>query len=241
MRENVKMFCFPYAGASAMFYNKWKSYLDDDLIRVCPVELAGRGRRYSEPFYQNMTELIEDLYNEVIRQINGEFIFFGHSLGGLLAYQLALEMWNLKGMKPLHIFVSGRNPPHVQEKRDLHLLPDDEFKKEVYKYGGISTELLDDEVMNSFLPILRADFRVLETFEWHQVQKKLNCNITVLGGDRDFEVCEADLTGWGNYTEKKNKIIMFQGDHFFIFHYAREIMNLIHTTTMQELKILTNW
>lgn len=70
----IKLLCFPYAGGTSAIYAKWKRYISKD-IELCPVELAGRGKRYEAPFYNNLDEVIEDVYNIIEDDIDNDYAF----------------------------------------------------------------------------------------------------------------------------------------------------------------------
>ena len=90
--KKIKLFCFPYAGGSAAAYNKWRQYLDKH-IELRPVELAGRGRRIYDPLYQSIEEAVDDVYQLISPELaKGPYAFFGHSMGGIIAYELAYKI-----------------------------------------------------------------------------------------------------------------------------------------------------
>jgi surfactin synthase thioesterase subunit len=110
------LFCIPYAGASARTYLGWKKWLSPNLD-LHPIELAGRGLRLGESFYQNINEAVEDIYcNISALLLDHKVAFFGHSMGTILLYEL---LWKMKcaGMRePEHVFFSGRFPPFIEKK-----------------------------------------------------------------------------------------------------------------------------
>lgn len=232
----IKLFCLPFAGGSATVYQRWARHLDSS-IELCPVELAGRGKRFSELFYDDFDAAVQDLYQTIVRQLNrGEpFAFFGHSMGSLLTYALVHKLKSNGYQEPMHIFFSGRYPPHIMKDRDTHLLPDEEFKKEIFKFGGTSKEIMENpELQSLFLPILRADYKVINTYT-HQPQKgKLNCSISILNGTEDFEVINYSIDEWKDYTLGDCQFYQFDGGHFFINDKVKEITELINNTLILE-------
>lgn len=104
----VKLFCIPCAGGSANAYLKWNNYLQYN-IELCPIELKGRGGRSDEAYYEDIDEAVEDVFNLIKDSINNnEYALFGHSMGGLIVYELYYKLLE-NGMKlPKQIFIYGK-------------------------------------------------------------------------------------------------------------------------------------
>jgi medium-chain acyl-[acyl-carrier-protein] hydrolase len=229
--SKVKLFCFPYAGASAVIFNKWKQYLDAR-IELIPVELTGRGKRITEPLYKNVPEVIEDVYKIVTKEISGlPYALFGHSMGGMISYQLGQMLREYNYPVPMHIFFSGRSAPHIKrsEEKIYHLLEEEAFKKEVIELGGTPPEFFDyPELLEVFLPLLKSDFKIAETDLHNEEIFPLDCNITVfLGKDEDLTSEQCD--GWKKHTKKLCNIHYFQGGHFFLHEEMEQIVKLINS------------
>src|SRR3989337_1522600 len=116
--NTIKLFCFPYAGGSATAFNNWKRYLSPS-IKLLPVELRGRGRRVHEPLYRDMIDAVEDVFNIVSPEIGDcPYAFFGHSMGGSIAYNVAQMIQRANLPSPAHIFFSARKAPHINRDDD---------------------------------------------------------------------------------------------------------------------------
>ncbi|WP_312654282.1 thioesterase II family protein [Aminipila sp.] len=229
--RKIRLFCLPYAGGNANIYFNWRKSLEK-YIELCPLELAGRGRRYEEPFYETLDDAIEDIYNIMKDQIkNIEFAFYGHSMGSIIAYELVLRFQERLGIIPKHVFFSGHRAPNVASKdKKTYFLPDEEFKNEVLKLGGTPKEILENaELVEFFLPLLRADFKIIENYCYQDKKNKLNCDITVLNGKKD-DLTLNDIVEWRNHTNGQCKIIMLDGGHFFINDNTENIVNIINNT-----------
>jgi len=230
--SKTKLYCFPYAGGSASsIYSKWKNHLKDS-IELCPIELAGRGKRFSVPFYNDLDEVVEDVYSIIEADIKSgvDYAFYGHSFGSILSYELAHKI-NEKGLNPpKHLFFSGNKAPHRREYKNIHLLPDEEFIQEIIDFGGTPKELLEEkELLNLFLPLLRADFKVNESYQYKDRGTKLDCNITVINGKGD-DMTITDITEWNLHTTGNSKFYMFDGGHFFINDKTQDIITIINHT-----------
>ncbi len=231
--RKVKLFCLPYAGgSSAAIYYKWKKYLDSN-IEVVPVELAGRGRRMSESSYDSMLNAVEDVYN-IIKPIikDCDYAFYGHSMGTIIAFELCRKIMSENERQPLHLFVSGRYPPSTRRaEKYLSRLPDNIFLEEVCKLGGTSTEIVaNKELCDIFVPILKADYRIIEEYKYINSDKKFNCGITAFNGKGDTEVSYNEVKEWGKHTLLQNPIYEFEGNHFFINDKIAEITEIINST-----------
>lgn len=228
--STIKLFCFPYAGGSATVFNKWRTYLNPD-IQLVPLELAGRGARFKESFYQSITEAVNDLYDRMDFKTNLPYAVFGHSMGSILAYELCRKIAadNQKG--PAHIFVSGMYPPHIKKERKiLHKLPLAEFKEEIIKIGGTPQEIFENqELMDFFVPILKADYKIYETYEFLPDDTKFDCGITAFNGLSDKPTF-AEMLEWGKHTSDSSKLYQYEGGHFFIHNHTAAIVDVINKT-----------
>lgn len=231
----IKLFCFPYAGGSATIFAQWKAYLDKDSpIVLVPIELAGRGRRISEPLSHTLEEAVEDVYQLIKTDIaDGPYAFFGHSLGGLISYELAQKIKGLQIRQPDHLFFSGKSAPGVPGpvKIQYHLLNDIAFKQEVLKLGGTPPEFFEHpELTDLFLPLLRNDFRLAATgFSGREVMP-FDCNISVFSGKEDHRVSMEQLKAWKHYTQGGCAFHYFNGGHFFLHEEAPALLKVIDNT-----------
>lgn len=228
--DMIKLFCFPYAGGTSAIYAKWRRYISKN-INLCPIELAGRGQRYEAPLYNTLNEVIEDVYSIIKNDIDDNYAFFGHSMGCLVAYELAHKIRKLGKNSPYHIFFSGKSAPHSEKvSRNIYNLPDEEFKSEILSLGGTPKEILEQqELLDIFLPILRADFKVNDTYKYIEPDKKLDCNITVINGKED-DMSLSDIVGWKQHTSGDCKIYMMDGGHFYLNDKYEDIIKIINHT-----------
>lgn len=230
--EKIKLFCLPYAGGSAIVYMTWKKFLDHK-IELRPIELAGRGRRFSEPLYQNIEEAVTDIYHQISKELDGSpYALYGHSMGTILVYELLRRIREYKHQEPMHAFFSGRYPPFVYDKKEfIHKLPDHEFMMKIYEHGGTNEEILKNkELLDIFLPVLKADYKIVELYKHCNDILKLDCSITVLNGSRDNYVEEMDIQRWEECTKKQCKFYTFDDGHFFINTYKQDIAGIINST-----------
>ena len=215
-KARLRLFCFPFAGGAASIFRTWPDQLAPD-IEVCPVELPGRGKRLREPLFTGILPLIEILTPALLPYLDIPFAFFGHSLGTIISFELARQLRREKAPSPRHLFISGRRAPQVPpRKRPLHNLPKSELIEELRQYNGTpETVLANQELMELFLPILRADFGINENYTYTS-EPPLNCPISVFGGLEDTDANSDELNAWRDQTSSTFTIDMFPGGHFFI-------------------------
>lgn len=228
--EITKLFCIPYSGGSAMRYNEWKSHLDSR-IQLYPLELAGRGRRFHQSLYNNISEVVDDLYKTVEREItHSNYAFFGHSLGGIIVYELAHKLIETIQRYPQHLFFSGSNPPHIKYgEKMLHVLSDDEFMQEIFMLGGTSQQVISNkEIVEVFLPIIRSDYRMFELYQYSPKPLKFSCDITVLLGANDKTINKDNANEWTQYTDAKCDVEIVNGGHFFILESINEVTKIVN-------------
>ncbi|HKV41924.1 MAG TPA: alpha/beta fold hydrolase, partial [Blastocatellia bacterium] len=137
----LRLFCFPYAGGGAAAYRTWPRSLPAD-IEVIPVELPGRGSRLAEPAFKRVPALIDGLTEAILPVLGTDFAFFGHSMGAVIAFELAREIRRRRGIQPRHLFASGRRAPQIPDDDPrIFDLPYDEFVAELKTLNGTPKEV----------------------------------------------------------------------------------------------------
>ncbi|MEW9701881.1 thioesterase II family protein [Paenibacillus sp. SI8] len=212
----LRLFCFPYAGGGASVFRDWSRYFPKD-IEVCPVQLPGRESRGLESPMTSLSQIVQAIVVEIQPLLQTPFVFFGHSMGALIAYETARQLSRIYGKPPEQLIVSGRSSAGLPyTKKKLHELPDNEFIMELRRMNGTPEAVLQhDELMQLLLPRLRADFEVCETYSYIQDQP-LPCPISAFGGNSDYDVTVASLASWNEHTMSEFNLHMFEGDHFFL-------------------------
>jgi surfactin synthase thioesterase subunit len=211
----VRLLCFPYAGGGPSVFRHWPQHLSTD-IEVCAVQLPGREARMKEPPIGELRRLVVELAEVVEPYFDRPVALFGHSIGGLIAFELAREMRRRHGIEPVHLFVSGCPAPQVPDSDPLYDLPEDEFMERMRRFNGTPREVLEHpEMMQLMLPALRADFSLRDTYAYVE-EPPLRCPISALGGMNDRCVRTEILERWREHTSEAFQLWLFQGDHFFL-------------------------
>lgn len=233
-QARLRLFCFPYAGGNAMIYRQWPSSLPQT-VEVCSVQLPGRGKRIKEPPFGHAQPLVEEAARALLPFFDKPFAFFGHSMGGLIGFELARHLRRNHNLQPAHLFVSGRRAPQLpRHEPNTFDLPETEFMEALRKLQGTPPEVLQQpELMQLMLPLLRADFALCETFAY-AAEPPLDCPLSVFGGLNDNDIERAQLEAWGSQTTAATKVRMLPGDHFFI-NTQRPLLLRVLTQDLQPL------
>ena len=214
----LRLFCFSYAGAGGAMYRTWLDALPPS-IELCAVQLPGRENRFREPAFTSMQRLVEAMVPALSPALDLPFAFFGHSMGALVAFELARALHALPHVAPLtHLLVSGRKAPHLPEDdAPMRGLADDAFIAEIgRRYGGIPDEVLRErDLLDLLLPGLRADMTAIETHT-HLAGPQLRCPIDAYGGDADPRATAGQLAAWRDHTLAGGRVRTFPGGHFYL-------------------------
>lgn len=227
---NLRLFCWPHAGGGASSYSAWRGKLPLG-VELCAVQLPGRENRLAERPFERIESLVDAAALALGPYLDLPFALFGHSMGARIAFELARRLRDERGLVPLHLFVSGsRAPQVVRDEPELHRLEDAPFVAEVRRIGGMPDAVLaDDELRALYLPILRADFTIVETYRYRE-GSPLACPITAFGGTADPRSTPDQLSGWALHTTSRLSVHMLPGDHFFVQSRREEVIALVSRT-----------
>ena len=200
-----------------MAYYRWPSRILTG-VEVARVHLPGREGRLREPLFKSLAMLADTLVKELIPWIDGPFMLYGHSMGALLAFELARGLRRRYSLLPVHLFVSGYRAPQLPPSEPpFSHLPDAEFIDRVRQYGGLPDLIAQsEELMEIFLPILRADFEMTETYVYKE-ESPLQCPVTVFGGLSDPKSSRERILAWRVHTSMGFNAHFLPGGHFFLF------------------------
>jgi len=234
-RWRHRLICFPYAGGGAAGYAQWPAWLPDD-IELIAVQLPGREDRVKEQPLTTMAAAVRTIALALRPYLQGSFALFGHSVGAILAYELAKALRDKRGIEPAHLLLSGHvAPDYPISLPQLHELPEPEFRAAVRGLGG-TAGAVDENLMNVLSPALRADFTLGETYGYHATEP-LSAPITVFSG-HDGERAPADgLDEWRHHTTGPFARHMFDGGHFYLNDSGAELAQAVSSLLLQEVRI----
>ncbi|MEO1401188.1 MAG: alpha/beta fold hydrolase [Cyanobacteria bacterium J06635_1] len=215
-QAQLRLICFPHAGGGASFFQPWTKLLPAD-IALCPIQLPGREHRQTESPLTQVREVIQALLPQLKPSLEKPFALFGHSMGALLAFELTRELRRRGWPLPKQLLVSGYRAPQLPDlAMPIHHLPDPKFIAALQKFQGMPRALLQvPEQLDPYLPQLRADFRLLETYVYTH-EAPLDCPISAFGGVSDPIVSHDALMAWREQTSCDFHLQTFPGDHFFL-------------------------
>lgn len=216
---SVRLVCLPFAGGGSGLYGTWQEACGPD-VEVLPVCLPGRERRLREPAYSSMATLVDDLFDTLRPRLDRPWVVFGHSMGGEIGHTLARRA-TTAGLPPAHLVVSARRgPASPRPHPPLFALPDALMVAECERHYGNLPDVLrrHPDVLATFLPTMRADFKLLDTWQ-RPTDRGLTCPITAIAGDADPTVPVAELHRWAEVTTGVFTPVLLSGDHF---SYVRE-------------------
>lgn len=174
--------------------------------------------------FTHLEPVVKNLASALLPYLDKPFAFFGHSMGALISFELTRLLRRDDQLSPVHLFISGRRAPQLPDSDSpIHDLPESAFLEELRHLNGTPPEVLENaELMQLFLPMLRADFSVVETYAYTP-EPPLNCPITVFGGLQDSKASCDELEAWREQTKASFVLQMFPGDHFFL-HSAQPLL-----------------
>jgi len=220
----ARLFCFPHAGGAASAYYAWGAGLPQ--VEVVAVQPPGReGRMRERPIVEG-SELVARLADALEPQLDLPAFFFGHSMGAVMAYEVARELRRRECPLPAHLYVSGRRSPTVADTEpQLHRLADDAFVTELdRRFGGMPAAIREEpELLALFLPILRADVTLLETHEFRD-EPPLDLPMSALGGIDDHQATPELLGAWQALSACPLEVRNFRGGHFYLHQHRGDFL-----------------
>jgi surfactin synthase thioesterase subunit len=232
LQQNIHLICLPFSGGSGFAFRPLVEYWPKSW-RLSTLTFPGRGQRINEPLALTMDDLLNDCWQQIKGTLHEPYVLFGHSLGATLAYLLAHKILEEGSPLPLHILLTGTDGPSRPLKTaHRYLLPKEEFKAKLKSYGGISEEILNDEASFDFFePIIRADFQVVETWQY---KKRIPLNIAaiVITGTEE-DMTEEDVQLWQKEFIEKVTFKKMRGNHFFLFDNPRQFVELVQQNVIK--------
>lgn len=222
-----RLFCLPFAGGGASVYRGWTDAFPTS-VEVRALELPGRESRFGEPRISNAGVLAKEITNALSPYLDRPFALFGYSVGALLAFEVARELHRRGGPLPAYLFVAAMRAPHVPKVHPpLAHLPREEFLDQInYYYQPSDDAWKIPELLEVFLPILRDDMAINETYEYAD-EPPLPCPIDAYVGADDKGTPLASAEAWRDQTSTEFELTVFPGGHFFLHEALPELQQRV--------------
>lgn len=211
-----QLFLFPYAGGGASVFRKWQTYFENTELFV--VQYPGRENRMKEKPIEDFDLLIKKVFSELCKIISKDipYFLFGHSLGTKVVYELTLKIQKHHLHPPEGLILSAGKAPCFEEKKPIHNLEENVFIEEIARFSGTPQEIIQNkEMMKIFVPMLRADFTLDETYRREKIEK-VNCPILGLMGTQDQKLTLEEFLKWQEYTNLDFFYRFIEGGHMFV-------------------------
>lgn len=231
----IDLYCLPCAGASATMYLRWRRVMPS-WINVIPIELPGRGMRMEESFVEDFQTLVSQLSGEVNRGNGSRWAIFGHSMGALLSYGIALRLQSMCALMPSILFVSGSPAPTLLDPdRFPDTNSDAELIADLHKQGGTPLEVFENpELLQITVDALRADYRICESFGCSQ-SAPLTLPIQVFAGRHD-DIEPHRVDAWRSEAGNSIAFHWFDGGHFFIRNHEKSVLKIVERCLREVLE-----
>lgn len=227
----LRLFCFSYAGGGASVFRSWSDHLPES-VEVCSIQLPGRESRVGEPSYRRLRPLVRELHAVIMPLLDRPFALFGHSMGALVAFELARQLRRMGSPQPERLLLAAFRAPQLPNPNiRIYHLPDEVLKTVLAKEGTPQDVLDNDELMRELLPTLRADFELCDTYEY-TAEAPLPVPMSIFGGLNDVRVGRADLEQWKVQADNEFSLSMLPGSHFFI-HGSQDLLLAQLTTRLE--------
>lgn len=223
-----RIICFPYAGGSAVFFSKWLKQLRAD-AELVSVEYPGHGSRVRELPCRTIEEIVGEAHDDLAALLDVPVAFFGHSMGALVAFELTRRLLDVGGRAPRHLFLSARGAPHlapIRQSPRSNLSTEDLIRIMVELGGSAQAVLANKDLVDLFLPALRADLGALENWKYTP-GPPLSMPFSLFGGTDDAESPWPRVEAWQALTTGPVSKHVFPGRHFFIQEHYAAVVRII--------------
>nr|ATY46606.1 type II thioesterase [Micromonospora sp. HK160111] len=176
-----------------------------------------------------MTTLADRIVAVLAGRPGPPLALFGHSLGAVVAYEVALRL-EAAGSGPAHLFASGRRAPSRYRDEQVHRRDDAGVLAELAVLNGTDFSIMDDpDVIAMIMPALRADYRAIETYR-HDPGRRLRCPVTALVGDDDPRTSRDEAADWARHTDGPFTLEVLPGGHFYLVDRIADVVDVVSST-----------
>lgn len=216
-----------HAAGSASFYRHWSEAFPSS-VEVVAIQYPGRENRLMEPMIDDIHTLVQSIANNIGSLLDKPYLLFGHSMGGAVAYELFQTLARNEQALPEHLVISAIEGPSANHDGNLHQQNDNVLKQELKKLNGTSVNLDDfPELADMVLPMMRNDYRLIETYRPAEPRSLVTAPICVMVGDSDDELSPGDAEAWEQETKEAFEIHSFPGGHFYLVDETEAVVQVL--------------
>jgi surfactin synthase thioesterase subunit len=223
--------CLPFGGSGAAFFHPWAAFAEDGL-EVVPMRLPGRERLIDVEPHRTVKDAVDAMLEDLRKELDGpaDVVLFGHSVGAVLAYELAHRLVTVPGVVVRHLVVSGSPGPSTERPHEIRASvreDDDAFLAQVQVLSGhVDQALYHPDLRELLLPALRADVTMHENYV-PSTTEPLSVPITAVRGTGDELVATDDIREWAEFTAAGFTVAELPGAHMYVVDSGEAVMNLI--------------
>ncbi|MBU3068164.1 alpha/beta fold hydrolase [Nocardia sp. NEAU-G5] len=222
----VRLVCFPHAGGSASFFFPVSAAMPA-AVDVLGVQYPGRQDRRTDPCIADIGTLADEITDALTAWIDRPLAFFGHSMGAVVAFEVARRLEQRTGIRLIGLYASARRAPSRHRIENVHTRDDRALVTELRALSGTDTALLgDDEVLRMILPAIRSDYTAIETYRC-PADAVIGSPITALVGDADPKTTVAEARDWARHTRAAFDIQVFPGGHFYLVEHRAAVIGIL--------------
>lgn len=221
----IRLVCFPHAGGSASYYFPMSAALAPE-FDVFGVQYPGRQDRYSEPFIETIDELADQAHAALSAVPDAPLAFFGHSMGAVLAFEVARRCEAAGDRKVLTVFASGsRAPSRYGDERQAKT--DTDLVRVMRELGGTDPRVLENpDLLATFLPAFGNDYRALQDYR-RGTDVGISAPVVVMTATDDPKTSVDDARAWHGHTTGGGEVHTFAGGHFYLEKQPQKVVDVV--------------
>lgn len=211
----MTLFCLPFAGGGVSAYAPWKRRLAPQ-AELAPIQLPGREELWDLPYLESIREAAVLAADRIAEKARGPYCLFGHSMGGLIAFEASRELVRRDFPPPRRLIVSASPAPRVFKARlTVSILEREGFGRLRELLGGTFDLMSQDpELFAYVMRTMRADVLMCERYV-HEPGPALPVAVEAFWASSD-PLCERpEIEAWDEHAGKGLNIRTFDGDHFY--------------------------
>lgn len=231
--NKVDLYCFHHAGGSSVLYRQWQTLLPNNWT-LHAVDLPGRGIKAGTVPLDQWPALLEYLNHEVVLNENNKSVFFGHSLGAMIAYYLTCDQIKKQKVLPSALFLSACRAPQKKPYTHYSQLCDTALYHALIEHGLLPNRKLTDDVAKLITDVFRSDFKLAEFPPTATKDALLTMPVHILHANKDTVVPHRSIASWPQFCVK-HCFHQFNGDHMYIENQRHTVIDLLHSFENQQI------